>query len=165
MTCLSLFSACQTRTGVALAQSRGRSVDNLLRSGMEHGKQGSNRKKEESPGSGYTEDPTGCSNLRWQMGSLHWRTILASGWRPPLKAEISCECPPTSFTTSDVLVLLLIARNTDMFKHRGLADEKPPAAQATKKSTEKRLKVHTAKGNSFTGVLDHWWQKYNPTVP
>ena len=64
-----------------------------------------------------------------------------------------------------VLVLLLIARNTDMFKHRGLADKKPPAAQATKKSMERRLKVHTAKANSFTGILDDCGQKYNPTVP
>lgn len=123
--------------------------------------------KEESPGSGCNEDPTGFSNLRWQIGSLHWRTILASGWRPPLKAEISCGCPSPSFTSSDFLALLLIARNTHVFKHRGLVDKKPPEAQATKKGTERRgrVKVHIARAHSCTGVLDHCWQKYNPTVP
>ena len=59
-----------------------------------------------------------------------------------------------------VLVMLLIARNTDVFKHSGLADKKTPA-----KSMERRLKVHTGKANSFTGVLDDCGQKYNPTVP
>ena len=61
--------------------------------------------------------------------------------------------------------MLLIARNIDVFKHRGLGTKKPPAAQATMKNMVRRLKVHTAKANSFTGILDHCWQKYNPTVP
>lgn len=120
--------------------------------------------KEESSGSGYNEDPTGCSNLRWQIRRLHWRTISASGCRPPLKAEISCECPSPSFTSSDFFSVAA-HRNTDVFKHRGLGAKKPPAAQATKKNMERRLKVHTAKANSFTGVLDHCWQKYNPLCP
>lgn len=59
-----------------------------------------------------------------------------------------------------VLDMLLKARDTDVFKHRGLADKKTPA-----KSTERGLKVHTGKANSFTGVLDDCGQKHNPAVP